>query len=59
MFDPIRKNMDFNYGVGSDGATSIKADIRFRVDWITCMGLRMGVYLKLQPIDGWMEYHNI
>ena len=44
MFDPIHRKRDFNYGVGSDGATFVKANIRFRGDWITCMGFRMGVY---------------
>ena len=44
MFDPIRRKRDFNYGVGSDGANSVKENIRFRGDWITCMGFRMGVY---------------
>ena len=42
MFDPICGKRYFNYGVGSDGATPVKADIRVRGDWITCMGLRMG-----------------
>ena len=44
MFDHVRRKRDFNYGVGSDGATFVKEDIRFKGDWITCMGFRMGVY---------------